>query len=58
MKSITQLAISAYHAYCKQAGGKTHDGQPLPAYTNLGADRQACWEAAVKQIVAEVAAIH
>lgn len=58
MKTFEQLAISAYTAYAKAAGGKTHDGKPLPAYTNLGAERQACWIAAAKQVAAEIAAIH
>lgn len=58
MKTFVQLAQSAYEAYCKQAGGKTFDGKPLPTYEELGAERQACWEAAAQQIVAEIAAIH
>lgn len=58
MKTFVQLAQSAYDAYCKQASGKTFDGKPLPTYAELGADRQACWEAAARQMVAEIAAIH
>ena len=58
MKTFAQLAESAYHAYCKQAGGKTFDGKPLPTYAELGPERQACWVAAAKQVAAEVAAIH
>lgn len=58
MKTFPQLAESAYAAYCKVAGGKTFDGKPLPAYAELGAERQACWIAAAKQVAAEIAAIH
>lgn len=58
MKTFPQLAASAYAAYCKQAGGKTFDGKPLPAYEDLGSDRRACWVAAVQQVAAEIAAIH
>ena len=58
MKTFNQLAASAYQAYCKQAGGKTFDGKPLPTYAELGAERQACWEAAAKQLAAEISAIH
>lgn len=58
MKTFDQLAASAYAAYCKQAGGKTFDGKPLPTYEELGEDRQACWRAAVTQVSAELAAMH
>lgn len=58
MKTFEQLAESAYAAYCKQAGGKTFDGKPLPTFAELGAERQACWVAAVKQTASEVAALH
>jgi hypothetical protein len=58
MKTFEQLAQSAYAAYCKQAGGTTFDGKPAPTWEQLGADRQACWEAATKQLVAELAALH
>jgi hypothetical protein len=58
MKSFEQIAESAYHAYCKEVGGKTFDGKPLPTYAELGAERQAGWVASVKQTVSEVAALH
>jgi hypothetical protein len=58
MKTFEQLARSGYDAYCKQAGGKTFDGKPLPTFEQLGLDRQACWIAVAKQLVAEVAALH
>lgn len=57
MKSFEQMAESAYHAYCKEVGGKTFDGKPLPTYAELGAERQACWVAAAKQIVSEYEAL-
>jgi hypothetical protein len=37
-------------AYTHQAGGKTFDGQPLPTWAELGADRQACWRSALRAI--------
>lgn len=43
----TVLAEDAYAAYCFAAGGVTFDGKPLPTFDQLGADRQACWRAAV-----------
>lgn len=58
MKSFEQLARSGYAAYCKQAGGVTFDGKPLPTYDELGLERQRCWVEATKQIVAEMAAVH
>jgi hypothetical protein len=58
MKTFEQLAREGYEAYCKQAGGKTFDGKPLPTYDELGAERQACWLAATKQIVAAYAVVH
>lgn len=58
MITFEQLAQKAYAAYCKQAGGKTFDGKPLPTFEELGADRQACWVASVKETVAHYAAVH
>ena len=58
MKTFPQLAAIAYAAYCKQAGGKTFDDKPLPAYEDLGSDRRTCWVEAVRQVAAEIAAIH
>lgn len=37
-------------AYAAQAGGKTFDDKPLPTWDELGADRQACWRAALQAI--------
>lgn len=54
IRSIAQIASSMYHAYCKQAGGKTFDGKPLPTWTELGQERQACWVAAAQQCAAEL----
>jgi hypothetical protein len=58
MKSFNQLARIAYAAYCKRAGGKTYDGKPLPGWTDIGVERQACWIEAVKAVVHEVQSIH
>ena len=55
--NYSAIAQAIYYAYCKQAGGKTFDGKPLPSYAELGADRQACWEAAAREAVAQVAAM-
>ena len=46
IKDQTANAVKAYAAYCKQAGGVTFDGKPLPTFEELGDDRQACWIAA------------
>lgn len=58
MKSFEQIAASMYHAYCKQAGGKTFDGKPLPTWEELGAEHQLCWTAAANQASAELALVH
>jgi hypothetical protein len=58
MKSFEQIAASMYHAYCKQAGGKTFDGKPLPTWSEIGAERQSCWVAAAKQAASELALVH
>lgn len=55
---IRNIAAAMYHAYGKQGGGKTFDGKPLPTYLELGADRQACWEAAAHEAIAQVAAMN
>ena len=46
----TAKAVKAYAAYCKQAGGLTFDGKPLPTFEELGEDRQACWMAAAEEL--------
>lgn len=58
MKSIQQIASSMYEAYCLQAGGLTFDKKPLPTYAELGADRQACWEAAAERARSEIQDCH
>lgn len=56
MKSFEQLAASAYAAHGKELqaliGVSQRDWATLPP------SEKACWIAAVKQVVAEVAAIH
>ena len=42
----THIAKLMWDAYAIQAGGKTFDGKPLPAWDELGDDRQSCWVAA------------
>lgn len=58
MMTIEQLARKAYEAYSQQAGGKTHDGKPMPAYKELGQRVQANWIAAVQAVVFLVKDIH
>jgi hypothetical protein len=43
IKDPTAKAVKAYAAYCKQAGGITFDGKPLPTFEQLGEERQSCW---------------
>ena len=52
MKTFEQLAAEGYKAYCKQAGGLTFDGKIIPGWEHLGAERQACWTACAKAVVA------
>ena len=51
IKDPNEKAIKAYAAYCKQAGGITFDGKPLPTFEDLGEDRQQCWVAATDAMV-------
>ncbi len=57
-KSFDQLARTAYEAYRKEARGKTSDGKPLPTFEELSVDRQECWIAVARQLLAEFAAFH
>jgi hypothetical protein len=63
MKSFEQLAQSACAAYRKEmqcADPKTGAiwGTPCVPWEQLDIDRQQSWLAAVKQVVAEYAAVH
>ena len=60
MKSYAQLAQAAYEAYRKQAIALDEEGLAAHAETwaELEPTTQACWLAAVKQVVAEVAVVH
>ena len=51
IKDPNEKAIKAYAAYCKQAGGITFDGKPLPTFEDLGEDLQQCWVAATDAMV-------
>jgi hypothetical protein len=42
------LGKTAYAAYCEAVGGQTHDGQPTPAWENLGPRIQNGWRAAAQ----------
>ena len=58
MKSYAQIAQSMYAAYCAQAEGKAFNGSTLPTFDELGADRQACWEAAAQAAHLEITQVH
>ena len=51
IKDPLEKASKAYAAYCKQAGGITFDGKPLPTFEDLGEDLQQCWVAATDAMV-------
>jgi hypothetical protein len=55
-KTIEDLAAAGYYAYCKQAGGVTFDNKMLPHWSVIGENRQACWMAAAKEVIAQNAA--
>jgi hypothetical protein len=55
-KTIEELAAAGYKAYCKQAGGVTFDNKTLPHWSQIGENRQACWMAAAKEVIAQNAA--
>lgn len=42
----THIAKLMWDAYAIQAGWDSFDGKPLPAWDELGEDRQSCWVAA------------
>ena len=50
IKDSNSKAIKIYAAYCKQAGGVTFDGKPLPTFEELGEERQAYWIVAADSI--------
>lgn len=56
MKSFEQLAQAAYEAHRKEFAKQR--GMIPPPWERLEAEWHACWIAAVKQVVAEVSAIH
>jgi hypothetical protein len=58
MKSFNQLARAAYAAFVQRAGGKTYDGKTLAGWTEIGVEQQACWIEAVKEVAAQLQAIH
>lgn len=45
------LGQVAFGAYRKHAEGRTHDGKPIPEWSNLGDEVQAHWEAAASAVV-------
>lgn len=59
MKTVEQLAQSAYQAYCKMAREVDDEGLAGHALTwsALDSGTQACWVAAVTQLWAEMSAI-
>lgn len=61
MKTFEQLAQSAYKAYRKQAIS-TDDSEGLAEHAEVWGELEegtrACWVAAVKQVSAEIAALH
>lgn len=52
-KTFEDLAVAGYRAYCNQAGGVTFDNKTLPHWSQIGENRQACWIAAAKEVVAQ-----
>jgi hypothetical protein len=44
----------AFEAYTAQAGGKTHDGKPIPAWEALTDSVRASWTAAARAVEADV----
>jgi hypothetical protein len=49
-----RLARLAYAAYGKVTGGKNFQGDPMPAFDDLGAVIQAAWRAGAGEIASEV----
>ncbi|MGW1034997.1 hypothetical protein ACWD4Z_22775 [Streptomyces antibioticus] len=46
------LGPRTYAAYGQAVGGRTHDGQPLPAWDDLAEQTRAGWTAAGRAAVA------
>ncbi|QUI32427.1 hypothetical protein [Streptomyces alfalfae] len=44
------LGQRAYAAYSEVTGGRTHDGRPMPAWTDLGEEIQAAWTVAASTL--------
>ena len=49
-----RLARLAYAAYGKVTGGKNFQGQPMPAFDDLGSTIQAAWRSGATTIASEV----
>lgn len=45
-----ELAQIAFEAYNEQAGGRTWDDKPIPAWQDVGEKVQANWKAATKAL--------
>ena len=58
MKTFPQLAQSAYEAYRKEAISIDPSAVHAEVWKDLSAGSQACWEAAARQMAAEIAALH
>lgn len=42
------MAERMFRAYSEQAGGKTHDGKPIPPFSEVGDKVRANWVAAAR----------
>lgn len=60
IKSFEQLAASAYHAYCKQLQrtAMQEAAFELDTWAQLPPTERAAWTEVVRQVSAEIAAIH
>jgi hypothetical protein len=47
---IAELACEAYLAYGRVTGYKNHQGNPMPAFDDLGDTIQEAWYAAVERV--------
>lgn len=57
VKGVEYLAEQAWEAYSEQANGLSYNSQTLPVWSALPSDRQAAWQAAATQILAELATV-
>lgn len=51
MPDVDELAQAAFAAYGEAVGGRNHQGQPIPAWEDLGDEIRGAWRAATQAVM-------